>query len=171
MKEFEKLLQMLPPFMAEARARSIAIKQITPGFLSDGEREAEKSVRIAELPGKTIESRFAKQETHGTRWAKLKPATIKARIRKGYGAAPILVNTGRTKRKAIADANNNFTLDNRVALSARRLGEIPEYLNDGTPRMPARPFYAPLDEKELKPIFAFAENELADYVYVHAGLL
>ena len=169
-KEFEKLIAMLPGVLTDAREKSIALSKITPGFLGNSERAAEGEIRQAQLPGAAIMRRFEREGTHGKHWARLKPATVERRVARGFGKAPILVNTGSLKLNAIMDANEHFTLDDRIELSPARLGKIATYLNYGTPRMPARPFYAEFDDRELKPIFERAEDSIAEIVEKQVGV-
>lgn len=53
--------------------------------------------RFAEYHRRSIERNFAAQGRPG-RWAPLKAATIRERVRLGYGPGPILVRTGKLKR-------------------------------------------------------------------------
>lgn len=60
-------------------------------------------------------SRNFEAEGRPGRWAPLRPATIRERIREGYGAGPILVRTGRLKRGFRFEARpRTFRLFNRV---------------------------------------------------------
>lgn len=109
---------------------------------------------VAELVrGQTVK-RIAqsKQSPEGVKWAALAASTI-ARKRKGAG---ILVNTGRLLGSINADV---VGIDARVSTNLKYAG----WLQDGTKKMPARPFIGlgPKDEKEIvSAVQAFIEDLL-----------
>lgn len=66
------------------------------------------------------------------RWAALKEGTKKARVRKGYGESPILVNTGTLKRGFKTEyGSQSLRIFNRSIYFA--------YHQYGTPNLPKRP--------------------------------
>jgi len=150
MSALQDLQLKWPRVLASIRKVQGGLSQLTPAMIRECKLDAEQEVRKQGLPGQIIKKRFDREATSGSRWAALKPSTIAARIRKGFGRGPKLVNTGALERDAIAAANDSFTIDLRRRLKPDDIGlEYAVFVNNGTPRMPARPFFAPYDSDEL----------------------
>ena len=160
----DDLRRKIPTVLGKIRRVAGALNRLTPAMVREAKLYAEQEVRRSGLPGQLIKKRFDKQATSGINWAALKPATIKARLRKGYGRGPKLVNTGALERDAIANANDSFTIDLRYKLNATNIAvAYAEFIQHGTPKMAARPFFAPFDEKEIAILMKAAAKYLLEY--------
>jgi hypothetical protein len=112
-----------------------------------------------------IRTRFTKESQHaeGPRWRPLAASTIKQRLRKGYGAGPILVNTGRLMRDAVQKARRSITLGlrgvPRTDWTVSKLGiEYSKYVHRKRPffRKPSRREW----ERVITRIRTLAEAEI-----------
>lgn len=85
-----------------------------------------------------MKDNFAGEWDGTEHWQQLAPRTVEDRIRKGFpGSHPILERTGRLKNSINGDSNSESAegyVDGRIPYA--------EYLNDGTSKMPARPYLA-----------------------------
>ena len=164
MSAIDDLRRKMPKVLGDMRRVAGALSRLTPEMIQEAKLYAELEVKQSGLPGQLMKKRFDREATSGMSWAALKPSTIAARIRKGFGRDPKLVNTGHLEREAIANANDSFTIDLRYKLRPENIG-VPYavFINDGTPNMTARPFDAPWDEKEIAILMKAASKALLDY--------
>ena len=112
-----------------------------------------------------IRARFENESRRSTGegpWTDLKPTTIKAREREGYGAGPILFNTGALKTMAQQAVAGTFKM-NFEEIEWPDIDEIGlEYaaaMNFGYAAggIPARPFFSRPTRAEMKPIYFKAQ--------------
>ena len=83
-----------------------------------------------------IESQFSSEGAHITsRWAPLAPSTIAQRIRKGFGAGPILTASGKMRK------SNKRKKLNKNTLQIENRQKYFKYHQSGTGRMPRRQVY------------------------------
>lgn len=156
MSEYEKLLALLTRILPKVKEKSISISRISTSMLRDFEKDAEKEVKKAGMPGRVISRRFDREGTANTRWA--------ARKVEGDGH-PILFISGNLKEEAVGAANSQFLLDN-TGLNVFELSGKAQGLNNGSfpGAVAPRPFFAPFEENELEPIMNFAGNNIAKSV-------
>lgn len=82
-----------------------------------------------------IRIRFrAEVDPEGQQWAPLSPKTITERLRKGFGASPILYRTGRLFNSIQLARDGEFSRVIKTDV------EYASYLQSGSENMPARPF-------------------------------
>ena len=114
---------------------------------------AEKAVNKAKLMQEIIEGRFeneATRATGGKPWKRLKPATIKQRIRGGYGEGPILQRTVMLKERAKAAVAGTFSLSEKVEWDVASVGvDYAAYHQEGGGSLPRRPFFDSPSKAEL----------------------
>lgn len=114
---------------------------------------------------KIIEGRFRSQSARSygaRRWAALKPSTIAARRRMGYGAGPILKRTASLKEAAKAAVAGTYRMAHssiRWQLSKVRV-PYGKYHQLGGGRLRPRPFFFQPDNSELQIADRIAAREL-----------
>lgn len=99
---------------------------------------------------------FASQGSARGAWATLAPATIRDRIRRGFGASPIRVRTGKG-RSGFVERGHPDHVENVSTISQGVLYEVGSsdqtvslFHETGTSRMPARPVTPLSDEHEQR---------------------
>ena len=105
-----------------------------------------------------IKRRFnrEKQTVPGANWKPLAPSTIRRRMAQGYGARPILLNTGRLKQGAMDAVEDTFAIGTRGGVRSGRIKwritnvgvSYASYVHR------ERPFLLPPTRKEMKPVLA-----------------
>ena len=116
---------------------------------------SENDVNKAKMMQEIIEQRFAKEATRtkgGKKWKKLKPATIKDRMRGGYGASPILERTVLLKHLAKRAVANTFKAYSRIQWNEENITvDYAKYHQTGGGNLPERPFFYNPNDDELVP--------------------
>ena len=95
----------------------------------------------------------------GRSWAALKPSTVLDRLRSGYGARPILVRSGHLRGSLLnAGASDSYeqaqVSGNEWQLVVGTEDTKAIFHEQGTARMPARPFIALSDQAEQRVVSA-----------------
>mgnify|MGYP000870163905 FL=1 len=95
----------------------------------------------------------------GRSWAALKPSTVLDRLRSGYGARPILVRTGHLRASLLSPGATDSYEQAQASGNEWQLVVGSEdakaiFHEQGTARMPARPFIALSDQAEQRVVSA-----------------
>lgn len=118
---------------------------------ADMKRKVEHIISREGWMEKIIEARFRSQAEHGPgshKWARLAKSTIK---RKGFNR--ILVDTKEMFFGALQAVSGTYRFGQIPRWSVDKIGvDYAEYHQTGTDRMPARPFFNPPNEKEMRPV-------------------
>lgn len=131
--------------MAIFNMKITGIEQMLRGLEQMGKLNIQKTAHIANLMHNSVMQNFQNEGNYensqnfigGTKkWKPLASKTIIRRVRLGYGARPILKNTGALKR-GITKAYNGKTAGLRVDTGAIRYAMTHQY---GRGRIPARPY-------------------------------
>ena len=140
-------------------------------FAAELVHQVENTLNARGVMENIIQARFDAQaaRTTGARpWKGLKPGTIKARIRAGYGAGPILQNEGTllaNAQTAVADTfKMNFSEIEWPDIESIGL-EYAAAQNFGYSdnNLPARPFFLKPSKEEMAPIYAEARALLLEF--------
>lgn len=91
-----------------------------------------------------------KEDPQGNPWAPWAPSTARARERAGTASRGLLYNTG-------ALASSIYFTINDKSVSVSSSAPYAEYLQNGTPKMPARPFLG-IGEGEQDAIHTYMQN-------------
>jgi len=124
---------------------------------------AEQKVNDMGMMERIVELRFETQSDRaygGSPWAPLASSTVRAR----GGGGMMLVDTGLLRDSAISAVAGTYSIRNPVTWNASGVTEYSEYIQNGTPRMPARPFLLDPDEDELSDADEVAVDEIAGYL-------
>lgn len=151
-----------------ASAMSLLRRVSSPSFKGRVQAKVERQINQEGWPEKIIQRRFEVESTHyagGTQWAPLSPATIRSRLRRGFGTGPKLFNTGALKASAVRGAHGAYRMGRPgTRFSIGRVSvRYAKYIQRGTGSMPARKFYDNPNEAEMRPINRRAAQLLARY--------
>lgn len=97
----------------------------------------------AHLEDSVLQS-FQREASPAGAWAPLSPKTVRAR----GSSHPILVHTGQLRRSLVSDHGADWAMAG--VLKTERGHNIARYLQEGTSRMPARPFLALWDDQRAE---------------------
>ena len=133
--------------------------------------EIENELNARGVMERIIADRFRTESSRaygGRRWTHLKPGTVKARIRAGYGAGPMLQNEGTllaNAQTAVADTFK-FNYDEIEWPDIEEIGlDYAAAQNYGTEYIPARPFFLKPSQREMKWIYDLARRMLANKMH------
>jgi hypothetical protein len=118
-------------------------------------KEVEKQINAEGFMERIIDRRFTRQSersTGGGRWQRLRPSTIRDRMRRGFpGARPILVRTGALYGGARAAVAGSFKMRG-VRWNVGNI-DVPyaKYHQSGGGKLPKRAFFNNPNADELKP--------------------
>lgn len=120
-------------------------------------KQVEDRINKEGFPQKLVQFRFDKEARSATgagRWKQLSPSTIKRR----GSAHPILQDTGALLSGALRAAKGKFTLTKGINLDVDEIGggagAYAGYVQAGTSKMVARPFFNDATDQELEAIGA-----------------
>ena len=150
-------------------ARRKLARIASPGFKSRLINKVQAKINAEGWPQRIVQQRFeveSSRSINGEPWAALSAATIRYRLTKGYGAGPILFNTGRLKAAAISAASGTFRIGRPgTRFSIGRVGVgYAKYHETGTGRMPRRSFFSNPSEEESELMNARAAKLLGQEV-------
>lgn len=123
---------------------------------------AEQEVNARGMMEQIVEKRFENQSERsygGSSWAPLAQSTMRSKP-----GGQILVNTGRLMDSAIRSVAGTYSIRNPVTWSASGITEYSDYVNDGTPSMPARRFMLDPDDDELSDADEVAIDAIAAHL-------
>ncbi len=124
-------------------------------------KKIETTINKEKFMQKIVEQRFkaeAARADGSQKWKSLRPATIKRRVRQGFGARPILQNTGRLKEGAKRAVANSFKFRG-INWDVGMVGvEYAEYHQNGAGKIPRRAFLNKPNAAELEPVLKRARE-------------